>query len=142
MKEFFLILFFAEAIALTDEPIDISDRVSFNLAKPISAITSGAHVRIDVTKSLAGTVDFSSIVSVLESLKMQFPNGSVTAVLTTSNGEETILDQVSGSTIGEDAELILSSSSGVPTGVEFYKLEINSSRKLVGVTVVWQNHYK
>ena len=142
MKEFFLILFFAQSIVITAEPIDIKNSVILRLANPVSAITSGAHVRIDVTNSIDGTVDFSEIVSVLDYLKKQFPAGSVTAILTASNEEKLVLDNVNGSTNGENAELILSSSSGVPTNVEFSELEIESSSELIGVTVTWQNFSK
>ena len=142
MKEFFLILLFAKSIAITAEPIDIRNSVSLSLAEPISAITSGAHVRIDVTNSLVGTTDFSNIVSVLDSLKMQFHSGSVIAILTTTSGERMTLDKVSGSTNGENAELVLSSSSGLPTGIEFSELKIESSTELVGVTIIWQNYSK
>jgi hypothetical protein len=142
MKEFFLILFFAKVISLTNEPIDVNNRVSFDLKESVSAITSGAHIRIDVTNAIAGTVDLSNSVSVLDTLKVKFPDGSVKAVLTADNGEKTVLDKISGSTNGEVAELILSSSSGVPTGIEFSKLELESSRKLEDVKIAWQNYYK
>ncbi len=142
MKEFFLILLFAKSIAITAEPIDIRNSVSLSLAEPISAITSGAHVRIDVTNSLVGTTDFSNIVSVLDSLKMQFPSGSVIAILTTTSGERMTLDKVNGSTNGENAELVLSSSSGLPTGIEFSELKRESTTELVGVTIIWQNYSK
>jgi hypothetical protein len=142
MKEFFLILLFAKSIVITAEPIDIRNSVSLSMAEPVSAITSGAHVRIDVTNSLVGTTDFSNIVSVLDHLKMQFPVGSVVAILTTTTGEKMILDKVSGSTNGENAELVLSSSSGLPTGIEFSELKIESSIELLGVTIIWQNYSK
>jgi hypothetical protein len=140
MKEFFLILFFAQSIAITAEPIDIKNSVSFRLADPVSAITSGAHVRIDVTNSLTGTIDFSDIVSVLDYLKVQFPSGSVIAILTTATGEEMVLDNVSGSSNGEIAELVLSSSSGMLTDVDFSELTIQSLTRLNDVTVTWQNY--
>lgn len=142
MKEFFLILFFAQSIAITAEPIDIKNSVSLNLVDPISAITSGAHVRIDVTNSLAGAVDFSNIVSVLDHLKMQFPTGSVIAALTTTTGERMVLDNINGSTNGENAELLLSASTGLSIDVEFDELVIESVIELYGVTVTWQNYSK
>ena len=142
MKEFFLMLFLAKSIAITTEPIDIIGNVNLSLAEPVSAITSGANVRIDITNSLEGKIDLSNIVSVLDYLKAQYPNGSVKAILTTSTGERVILENVSGSTNGENAELVISSSSGLQTGIEFSKLEIESSKKLLGVSITWQNHSK
>jgi hypothetical protein len=142
MKEFFLILFLAKSIAITTEPIDIVNSVSLILAEPVSAITSGENLLIDVTSSLVGTIYFSNIVWFLEYLKTQYPNGSVKAILTTSTGQSVILDNVSGSANGENAELVISSSSGLQTGIEFSELKIESSKKLLGVSVTWQNHSK
>jgi hypothetical protein len=48
MKEFFLSLFFAKMVLLTQSPIDIGkDWIDVKLEKPISAITQGATVNID-----------------------------------------------------------------------------------------------
>jgi len=69
MKEFFLILFFAKSIVVTPEPIDIVDSVSLKFAEPVSAITSGAHIRIDVTDSVRDSVGLANIVAVLDYLK-------------------------------------------------------------------------
>jgi hypothetical protein len=142
MKEFFLILFYAKALTLTVEPIDIENHASIRLKEPLSAITSGAHVRIDVTKIISGTVDLSDTVLVLETLKLKFPNGSIKVTLSANDDQIIVLDRISGSTNGKTSELILSSSTGVPTGVEFSKLEIESSTKLSAVTVIWQNYSK
>lgn len=142
MKEFFLILFFAKSVLITPEPVDIINSTTFTFGEPISAITSGAHVRIDVSRSVGAEVDLADIVGVLEHLDQNFPNGSVTATLTTASGKTKILDVCSGSTNGKNAELILSSSSGIPTQTGFIKLQIDSSIDLLGVTVKWRNHQK
>lgn len=140
MKEFFLILFFAKSVLLTPEPIDISGGVRLTFPEPVSAITSGAHIRIDVTRSLTEDVDLSSIVAVLDHLNTIYPDGSVTGTLTTAVGQRVILDLCNGSANGKNAELLLSSSSGVPTGIEYSQFEIRSSIDLHGVKVTWQNH--
>jgi hypothetical protein len=77
MKEFFLILFFAKSVVITPEPVDIASIVTFDLPEPVSAITSGAHVRIDVSESLPSDLDVSDPVAVLEYLAVRFPDGSV-----------------------------------------------------------------
>ena len=142
MKEFFLILFFAKSIVITPEPIDIVGDVTFELAEPISAITSGAHVRIDVSRSLPGNLDASDPVAVLDYLSGHFPDGSIRAILTAESGQSEILERVSGSSDTTNAELIVSSPAGVETGVDFSKLTIESTIRLNGITVVWQNHAK
>ena len=50
--------------------------------------------------------------------------------------------RVSGSTDGERAELIVSSSSGIQTDVDFSEVRIASTAPLRAVTVTWQNHAK
>ena len=142
MKTFFLILFFAKSVAITTEPIDISHGISFHLTEPISAITSGAHVRIDLTSSLVGTVDLSNTVSVLDYLREHFPNGSITGTLTAMSGETITLDWLGSATSGDDAKLILASSSGVPTDMAFSELKIDTSIELSDVNIIWQNHSK
>ena len=140
MKEFFLILFFAKSVLLTPEPFDVLGGVSLTFPESVSAITSGAHIRIDVTRSLTEDVDLSSIVAVLDHLNSICPDGSVTGTLTAASGQRVILDLCNGSANGKSAELLLSSSSGVPTGIEDAQLEIRSSIDLHGVKVTWQNH--
>ena len=142
MKEFFLILFFAKSLLLTPEPIDIEAEVTLQLAEPVSAVTSGAHLRIDVTHSIAGSVELPNVEAVLDYLAERYPDGSVTATLTTGSGEQAILERVSGSTGGERAELIVSSSSGIQTDVDFSEVKIATKTPLQSVTVTWQNHAK
>ena len=79
---------------------------------------------------------------VLDYLRDEFPDGSVTATLVTESGQMTILDRVGGSTGGEVAELTLWSLSGVDTGVDFSELKIETTIRLEGVTVLWQNYTK
>jgi hypothetical protein len=142
MKALFLILLFGKSVVVTPEPIDIVGEVAFQLPEPISAITSGAHVRIDVTRSLPGTIDSSNAVAVLDYLKAEYPDGSVTATLVTESGQKTILDRVGGS-FGEDsAELTLWTLSGVETGVDFSELKIETTTTLEDVIVLWQNYKK
>ena len=142
MKALFLILFFGKSVVLTPEPIDIVGEVTFQLPEPVSAITRGAHVRIDVTRSLPSNIDTDDVIAVLDYLRDEFPDGSVTATLVTESGQMTILDRVGGSTGGEVAELTLWSLSGVDTGVDFSELKIETTIRLEGVTVLWQNYTK
>ena len=142
MKEFFLILFFAESVLLTPEPIDIAGEVALELAEPVAAITSGAHLRIDVTGSIPSSVELSDVVAVLDYLGERYPDGAVTAKLSSDSEETAILGRSSGSSNGERAELILSAASGVPTGIDFSELRILSTTPLRSVTVTWQNHAK
>lgn len=142
MKEFFLIMFFAKSVVLTAEPIDILDELTLQLPEPVSAITSGANVRIDVTRSMPASVDLPDAVAVLDYLAERYPDGSVSATLAAATGETAVLDRVSGSSSPGSAELVLSSASGVQTDVEFSELSVASTTPLRAVTVTWQNHAK
>jgi hypothetical protein len=57
-----------------------------------------------------------------------------------TSGKNVILDNVSPSANGKSAELVISSSSGLQTGIEFSELTIESSMKLSGVSASWQNY--
>lgn len=142
LVEFLQVLFFAESFLLTPGPIDIEGEVTLQLAEPVSAVTSGAHLRIDVTRSIPSSVDLPNVVAVLDYLAKRYPAGSVTATLVTGSGERAILERVSGSTGGERAELIVSSSSGIQTEVDFSEVRIATTTPLRAVTVTWQNHAK
>ena len=142
MKEFLLILFLGKSVALTPMPIDIIDEVTLELGEPVSAVTGGAHLRIDVTRGVPSSIDLGDVVDVLDYLAGQFPAGSVTATLTTDTGVAQTLDQVGGSSDGRTAELILSSSTAVPTGIDFSELKIDTTIPLPAVTVTWQNYRK
>lgn len=142
MKEFFLILFFAKSVVVTPEPIDIVGSVSLKFAEPVFAITSRTHIHIDVTDSVRDSVGLANAVAVLDYLEKKYPDGSVSASLTTTAGEAAILDKVGGSTSADTAQLMLLSSTGVPTGIDFSEVEIVSIADLKGVSVTWQNFSK
>jgi hypothetical protein len=140
MKDFFLILFFSKVVVLTPGPIDIVDSVTLQLGSPISAVTEGAQLRIDVSEQMSEQSQDLQISSILERLRQRFPSGSLSARLITPEGEELVLDTVSGATDGSSAELILSSSNGVKTNLEFTQVKIVTSRELRCVTISWQNY--
>jgi len=142
MKEFFLILFLGKSVLLTPTPIDLVDAVTLEFGEPVSAVTSGAHLRIDVTHSVPRSIDLANVVGVLDYLATQYPDGSLTATLTANTGEVQFLEHVGGSSDGKTAELTVSSSKGVPTGIDFSELKIVTSAPLPAVTVTWQNYKK
>jgi hypothetical protein len=142
MKEFFLILFFAKSVMLSDAPGDILGEVDLSPDEPVSAITSGAHLRLDLTEQLKGRIDLADSVAVLAHLERMYPQGTVSGRLLALDGQEFLLDRSSGATDGKSAELLLSASSGLPTGLDFSRVWVTSSIPLYGVTVTWQNHAK
>ena len=139
MKEFFLILFFSKTVLLTPDPINIHDETFLVPQEPVTAITNGASLRIDVSnlhKDLGikrGGLTESRVI-----LKKLIPSGSVKAELH-SKGEVVTLNQESYSIFNDGAELVLSSEAGIPTNIAFHKIKIISLVNLDGVKISWRN---
>jgi hypothetical protein len=67
------------------------------------------------------------------------PPESVRGYLATGDGERTELDTAYFSLENDQAWMVLTSSSGVPTDLEFVSLSIQSSVDLRNVRVYWKN---
>lgn len=142
MKNFFLILFFAKSVMLSDAPMDLLGEADLSPDEPVSAITSGAHLRLDLTEQVKGRVDLSDSAGVLAYVERIFPKGTVSGRLVSADGREFPLDRSSAATDGESVELLLSAKGGLPTGVDFTTVTVTSIIPLYRVTVTWQNHAK
>lgn len=142
MKEFLLILFFANTILLTPAPINIFGEVEIQLENPIEAITSGASIQIDIT-DLSGLGKHLGIVEKRKWIALNFPENSIEAKLVTSNSEEVIL-VYKGASLINNRQVLLSLYAVVemPTGVKFSKLAISSKINISGVKVYWRNFTK
>jgi len=140
MKELFLIFFLGKVVLLTPNPIDINVSTELVIDKQISAITSGAGILIDVS-SLVPEEDRDTIWNSDQELTDLFPKGSISAKLYSENGDIVELDFSGGYLIGKDTiELTLHADEGIPTGIKFTKVIIESETELKGVTVSWKNY--
>jgi hypothetical protein len=140
MKEFFLILFFGKAVLLTPVPIDINASLVLEFDEPVSAVTPGASVLIDVSAMLTAQ-DREHIQNSGERVSKLFPDGSITAQLTGTEGASILLTFDGGFLIGDDAiELALNAQGGVPTDLEFKRMVIESTVELKGVSISWKNY--
>ena len=139
MLEFLKILFYAKSILLTPQVIDIDGELSIDLNPPVSAITKGAAVVIDVS-SISDEIGTKGlgIKKSREFLNKLLPKGSVFAKLQNKN-DTVVLDRMAFALGNSDAKLILSAENGVPTGVDFNTLDIVSNVPLERVTVTWKN---
>lgn len=140
MKEFFLILFFSKWVSLTPQPIDIANEIVLSPDKPLTAITGGAGVHIDLSDfapavgiKQTGTKESTRILSEL------IPPEGVRGYLFTGEGQRISLDKAFFSLENDQSWMVLTSSSGIPTGVEFVTLSILSSVEMHGVLVYWKN---
>jgi len=82
-----------------------------------------------------GILDFRKRVS------MSFPDGSITAILVGDDSMRVVLEYHGNHQFNKDAVLLsLHADRGVPTGVDFSKVIIESSIELKGVRVYWRNY--
>ena len=140
MKELFLIVFFGKVILLTPNPIDIDRSIELFLDKPITAITSGASILIDISSMVSDKERESARNSDKELIAM-FPPESIVAKLIGNDDYEVMLKFNGGFQVGNDTiELILHAESGIPAGIEFNKVHIQSTIELSSVKVFWKNY--
>jgi hypothetical protein len=143
MKEFFLILFFSKWVQLTPAPVDLVGEWSIRPGNPLSAITPGAAIHIDLARSVpeAG-VKKSGLEESLEILSRQIPAESVGGFLLTEGGERIELDQRGFSLENDRAWLVLRPDAGMPTDLEFVEMTIVSDVEIRGALVYWKNWSK
>ena len=135
MIEFLKILFLAKFILLTPKSVTIDDIYSIKPKETFSAINQMAYVSIDVSNMMKGYED-KDVITKLDALKAKFPNGSVTAKLTSKNGEVTLLTKISYSSA---LELMLKIPSDAKVGVEYKQLDVIVTTSLTDVTIGWAN---
>lgn len=141
MKEFFLILFFSKWVVLTPQPIDIVNEIVLSPDKPLTAITGGAGVHIDL-RDFAPAVGIkqTGIKESMRILSEAIPPESVGGYLLTAEGQRISLDKAFFALENEQAWMVLTASSGIPTGPEFVTLSIRSSVEIRSVLVYWKNY--
>jgi len=139
MKEFFLILFFSKTVLLTPDPINLHGRLELVPDKPIEAITSGASIQVDVSSTAAwnGKED---ILVFRKKLSDLFPPGAIKAKLVGKGKEVTLSYQGNYQFNKDNVMLSLCADNGIPTGVEFTKVIIESSIDLNRIKVYWKNY--
>lgn len=139
MKEFFVILFFGRAVALTPDPISFSGTLSLTPDDPLVAVNAGASLRIDLSTTVDGVgLKAAGIKESMARLENRFPEDCVEAVLY-SKDSQVHLKQGFG-LYDYAAILILRAAAGVPTDTEYEKVEISSCTDLEDVEVTWQNY--
>ena len=112
------------------------------LSNPVSAITSGASVQLDVSSQIQWD-DTKHIDEVRKQLQKYFPKKSIKAKLVASDGEEMLLVYDGNSLISRDAILLsLYSENEIPIGKGFVKIKIYSGRKIEDVLIYWKNYMK
>lgn len=133
-----MVLLFSNIIQLNNAPIDISKELEIKLKKPISALTFGASVEIDITQMLdKKTIKSLDILLLKTVIEKKFPQGSVRAIL--QNNKQSIVLQHNGGMIIDNGSVRLRLYGDVPTSVDFNNLKILTDVELKQVYIFWKN---
>ena len=73
-----MMLFFSKSVLLTPQPVDLDGILEIKPKRALTAITSGAHLTIDVTDVIGPP---SGILETRDKVKKQFPSGIIEAEL-------------------------------------------------------------
>ena len=135
-KALFAVLFLSKLIVLTPQAVDLGPEwVEVNLSAPLSAITPGAVLLVDVTNVPGVQRDFAA-------LERMFPRGAVEAQLFPKTGSAINLNSSGGVALSKSSVELLVYSTDMPVNVDFTRLRIRSSLNLKHVSVRWQNYSK
>ncbi len=141
LKVFFLVLFFSKAILLTPNPITIYEGTTkLDLIEPISAITEGAGLFIDVDSMLA-MKERSNIIKTRNKIDELFPEGFITVALLNTSGDMQVL-RYEGSVMVNRDKAYLGLYGKVPLETEWTSITINSKMELRDISIIWKNHKK
>jgi len=133
---FFKVLIFGTWVTLTPEPVDlVPPALEIVLEDPISALTPGAHLRIDVSQHITGT----DVISKLDRAKEFMAPKCLTAELFSTEGKVYLLDHLYQSVDKETTELVLTRDVGVPADTDFVKVVVESCKPVSEVIIKWSN---
>lgn len=142
MFDFIFILLFGKTVLLTNIPVNIHENFSMTLKDPISAITTGASIQIDVSSMIKYEKN-SNIVNFRKDIEEMFPPQSVTATLISDGGQKVVL-QYDGKNMFNEEHIFISlySDNGFPKGEEYSRIEVSSATELRAVKLFWKNYKK
>lgn len=110
--------------------------VVFTLEEPVSALTSGAYIEVDVS-SLFETSD---VFWAPEAMNEVLPAGSIEASLLTADEEAVELTFQGGfKKAGDEIWVALHATDGVPTDREFVRITVRSTVRIENAVVQWNN---
>jgi hypothetical protein len=138
MLDFLRILFFAKTILLTPQPVTLLGEMELRPHEPLSAVTSGAGIEIDVSSMLTRR-EGEGIVELRRRVTDVFPPRAIEARLQ-GKGVEVVLRYDGGVAVADDAIVLgLAAAEGVPVETEFDRVMLKTAVKLDSVRVSWRN---
>jgi hypothetical protein len=140
MITFLKVLFFGSWVSITSNPVNIGrDALNFYLVeRPISAITPGAHLIIDISANISQT----NILARISEVEEFMPPGCLVAKFTGIDGSLHLLTEVSGSADNKKTYLNLSKEGGIETDLEFTEISITSCKAVKNINIIWSNFKK
>ena len=139
MIEFIKILLFSKIITLTPVPVDIDRQLILDLNIPIKAITSGAGIEIDLSKQVRSSIGNKDMFETFDFMEEKFPEGSIHVQLK-GKSQFILLDKISYGYSNGSSKVKVSSASGVPEGIEFTSVIINTNVPLQNAIISWKNY--
>lgn len=142
MRDFLLALLFSKVILLTPHPVSVEGRIELVPAEPLTAISSGAELEIDVT-SMVPNESKKRLFEFWDKAEAAFPAGVISAELVDRAGHVVSLKYQGHSSISnDDIRLILDNGGEISTKAEYVKVVIDSRIPLKNVSVYWRNYKK
>lgn len=143
MLDFVKIFLFSHMVALTPEPINIDEGcLELDLQEPISAITKGATLQIDVSSMVPDGIE--GVVETRNWVDKKFASGFAKAILIDSGRNNNVVLRYGGESSWTESRvhLLLSNSDGVPVNTNYEKIVLETSVNLHEVRIVWKNYQK
>ncbi len=135
------ILLFGKWVVLTAAPITLpAEPIELRPEVKLKAVTSGAHVLIDVT-SVMGEVPAGIFVG-SEGVNREIPKGCLNVALLSDGGQDLELNEQGTSQGGGSIHLVFFSYEGVSIDQEYEGVRIQSCKEVPDIKVIWVNHSK
>lgn len=140
MLDFLIILLFAKIVLLTPEPVNIkaNEKYIIKLEKPISAITDGASIQIDITDMFLHN-DKADLIELRKLIKKRFPRGSIQVKLMNQNKNITLNYDGMSAINAKNIRLLLNGND-VVKGDEFDRVDLKSDYQLQKIKIYWKNY--
>lgn len=140
-------MFFSETVLITNTPIDIINNQKIVLKKPLNAITSGAHIKIEITNMFKKELEKVFSLEHLKNMKLKIektinPKNIKILLYTKENKKINLLLEKGYLEINKNSISILFTNSEAILEKKFYTIEINTSILLKKVNISWINFKK
>lgn len=143
-KTLFKLILYSKHILLTPTPINLDENwLEITPNRPISAITGGACIYVDVSNSYSAISNSTYRGDILsrETLHSTFPDESLNAILLEEDGTRHVFNftgSFAGSGRGQ-VSLILAGTQPTPENIKFIKVFIRSKIKIYNAKIIWVN---